>query len=99
MRARRVFWAAALLALGMAATGPRSASAETLTLAEVESRAQRDRPELAERRASIDKANADRAAAAAKGGPTLGARGELSLAPGAELIPITPEVGGDTYFV
>lgn len=99
MMASKVRWAAALLALGMAVTGPRRASAETLTLAEVESRAQRDRPELAERRASIDKANAERAAAAAKGGPTLGVRGELSLAPGAELLEITPVPGGETYFV
>jgi outer membrane protein TolC len=77
--------------------GPPLASAETLTLAEVEARAQRDRPELAERRASIDRANADRAAAAAKGGPTLAARGELSLAPGAELLEIPHE--GELYFV
>jgi hypothetical protein len=77
MKARRVLWAASLLALGMATLGPRLARAETLTLAEVEARAQRDRPELAERRASIDKANADRAAAAAKGGPTVAARAEL----------------------
>jgi outer membrane protein TolC len=97
MFARRVLWAAALLALDMAVMGPRRASAETLTLAEVEARAQRDRPELAERRASIDKANADRAVAAAKGGPTLAARGELSLAPGAELLEI-PQ-GNEIYFV
>jgi outer membrane protein TolC len=81
----------------MAAFGPRLASAETLTLAEVEARAQRDRPELAERRASIDKANAQRDAAAAKGGPTLALRGDLSLAPGSELLRIPYE--GDTYFV
>jgi outer membrane protein TolC len=97
MKARRVLWAAALLALGTAALAPRRASADTLTLAEVEARAQRERPELAERRASIDKANADRAAAAAKGGPTLAARGELSLAPGAELLEI--DQGDETYFV
>jgi outer membrane protein TolC len=97
MFARRVLWAASLLALGMAATGPRRASAETLTLAEVEARAQRERPELAERRASIDRANADRAAAAAKGGPTLVARGELSMAPGAELLTIVQD--GEDYFV
>jgi outer membrane protein TolC len=96
MVARRVHWAASLLALGMT-LGPPLASAETLTLAEVEARAQRDRPELAERRASIDRANADRAAAAAKGGPTLVARGELSLAPGAELLEIPYE--NETYFV
>jgi outer membrane protein TolC len=97
MKARRVLWAAALLALGTAALAPRRASADTLTLAEVEARAQRERPELAERRAGIDKANADRAAAAAKGGPTLAARGELSLAPGAELLEI--DQGDETYFV
>lgn len=97
MKARRVLWAASLLALGMAARGPRLASAQTLTLAEVETRAQRDRPELAERRAKIDRANADGAAAAAKGGPTLGARADLSLAPGAQLLRLLYE--GEEYFV
>lgn len=96
MVASKVLWAASLLALGMT-LGPPLASAETLTLAEVEARAQRERPELAERRASIDRANADRAAAAAKGGPTLVARGELSMAPGAELLTILQD--GEEYFV
>jgi outer membrane protein TolC len=96
MVASKVLWAASLLALGMT-LGPPLASAEMLTLAEVEARAQRERPELAERRASIDRANADRAAAAAKGGPTLVARGELSMAPGAELLTILQD--GEEYFV
>jgi outer membrane protein TolC len=96
MVARRVHWAASLLALGMT-LGPQLASADTLTLAEVEARAQRERPELAERRASIDRANADRATAAAKGGPTLVARGEFSLQPGAQLLTIP--YNGEEYFV
>lgn len=97
MLASKVLGAASLLALGMAAFGPRAARAETLTLAEVEARAQRDRPELAERRASIDRANADRALAVAKGGPTLGAKAELSFSPGARLLELPYD--GTTYYV
>jgi len=101
MVARKVLWAASLLVLGMAASSPRGAIAQTLTLDEVEARAQRERPELAERQASIDRANADRDAAAAKGRPTLGARVDLSLSPGAELlkIPYGEEPNQETYYV
>src|SRR5690606_12956641 len=98
MLARKGFWAAALLALGMAALGPRRAGAQTLTLEEVETQAQRQRPELDERRASIERANAELAAAVAQGRPTLGARAEVSIAPGGQLVAI-PSSEGDTFFV
>ncbi|HTV20248.1 MAG TPA: TolC family protein [Polyangiaceae bacterium] len=81
----------------MATLGLRAARAETLTLSEVEARAQRDRPELAERRASIDRANADRALAVARGRPTVGAKAELLLSPGAQLLELPYD--GELYYV
>lgn len=97
MLASKGFWATALLALGMAALGPRRAGAQTLTLEEVETQAQRQRPELDERRASIERANAELAAAVAQGRPTLGARADASIAPGGQLVAIPSD--GDTFFV
>ncbi len=97
MKRSRVFWAASLLLAGATAADPERAGAETLTLDEVEARAQRDRPELVERRAAIERASADLAAVRARSAPTLGARGDLSLAPGGQLISF--ERGGDEYFV
>jgi outer membrane protein len=94
MKRSRVLWAASLLLAGAA---PQRASAQTLTLDEVEARAQRDRPELVERRASIDRANAELASVRAKSAPTLAARGDFSLAPGGQLI--TFNQGGEDYFV
>jgi outer membrane protein len=79
-------WARALLVAGALASGPRPAHADTLTLDEIEARAQRDRPELAERRASIDRANAELAAVRAKARPTLAARADFSVAPGGQLV-------------
>jgi outer membrane protein len=93
----RVSWALSLLVAGALAGGVKSAGAETLTLAEIESRAQRERPELVERRAGIERANAELEGVRAKGRPTLAARGDLSIAPGGQLVPIT--YGGDDYFV
>jgi outer membrane protein len=93
----RGLWAASLLVTGALAGAARSARAETLTLGEVEARAQRERPELVERRASIDRANAELAAVRARSGPTLGARGDISIAPGSKLLRILYD--DDEYFV
>jgi outer membrane protein len=90
-------WAASLLVTGALAGAARSARAETLTLSDVEARAQRERPELVERRASIDRAQAELAAVRAKSGPTLGARGDISIAPGSKLLRILYD--DDEYFV
>jgi outer membrane protein len=98
MKRSRVLWAASLLLAGVTAR-PQRASAQTLTLDEVEARAQRDRPELVERRASIDRANAELASVRAKTAPTLAARGELSLAPGGQLITFTDERTEEEYYV
>jgi outer membrane protein len=81
-------WAVSLLVTGALTGGVRSARAETLTLGEIEARAQRERPELLERRASIDRANAELAGVRAKSGPTLGARGDISITPGSKLLRI-----------
>jgi outer membrane protein TolC len=75
----------------------RVARAQTLTLQEVEARAQRDRPELAMRRASVERANAELAGVQAKGNPTLAAKGELSVAPGGQILPYRD--GADLYYV
>jgi outer membrane protein len=90
-------WAASLLVTGALTGAARPARAETLTLGEIEARAQRERPELVERRASIDRANAELAGVRAKSGPTLGARGDISIAPGGQLIPY--DYQGVDYFV
>jgi outer membrane protein len=97
MTRRRVLWAAWLLA-ALAAGNPRRASAQTLSLAEIEAKAQRDRPELAQRRAEVDRANAELAGVYAKSRPTLAARGELAVAPGGQLVPVRDETG-ETYLV
>src|SRR5262245_24066912 len=89
-------WAWSLLVC-LATLGVTPARAQTLTLAEVEARAQRERPELAIRRASIDRAHADRNAMIAKVRPTLGARAEVSMAPGGQLVPIDSD--GNRYYV
>jgi outer membrane protein len=94
----RVSWALSLLVTGAITSGALAAAAETLTLEEIEARAQRERPELRERRASIDRANAELAAVRAKTRPTLGARADLSLAPGGELVTVR-DPGGDTFLV
>jgi outer membrane protein len=96
----RVLWASLLIA---SVAGGRRAAAETLTLEEVERRAQRDRPELVERQASIDRARAELGGVLAKGRPTLGARGDLGLAPGGQLLeiprdPLNP-ASDDRYLV
>lgn len=97
MTRRRVLWAAWLVA-ALAASGARPAAAQTLSLADIEAKAQRDRPELAQRRAEIDHANAELAGVRAKTRPTLAARGELALAPGGQLVPVEDD-NGDTYLV
>jgi outer membrane protein len=94
----RVLWAASLL-LASVVAGGRRAGAETLTLEEVERRAQRDRPELVERQASIDRARAELDGVLAKGRPTLGARGDLGLAPGGQLLRIGRSPGSDDEYL
>ena len=86
--------ATALMAslLGLAA---RSAGAQIVTLEEIEAQAQRERSELMERQASIDRAQAQLALARSKSGPTLGARTDVSVGPGNELI----QLPGTSYLV
>jgi outer membrane protein, multidrug efflux system len=98
MTRRRHVWAAWLVAT-LAAGGARQAAAQTLSLAEIEAKAQRDRPELAQRRAEIDRANAELAGVRAKSQPTLGARGELAVAPGGQLVTVEDTDSGDNFFV
>src|SRR5436190_19152511 len=93
----RVTWALALLVTGALTSRAGRAAADRLTLGDIEARAQRERPELAERRASIDRANAELAAVRAKTRPTLGARGDLSISPGGQLIRYNYQ--GEDYFV
>jgi outer membrane protein TolC len=97
MTTRRHLWAAGLMAT-LAAGGAQRAAAQTLSLAEIEAKAQRDRPELAQRRAEIDRSNAELESVRAKSRPTLAARGELALAPGGQLVTV-PDANGDEYFV
>jgi outer membrane protein TolC len=72
-----------------------TARAQILTLEEVELRAQRPRPELAERQAGIDRAAAEVRATQAKSGPTFGAHVDAGLSPGSQLIHISDVSGGD----
>jgi outer membrane protein TolC len=69
-----------------------AAGAQVLTLDEIEGKAQRERAELMERQAAIEKAQAEVGLAQAKSGATLGARVEGSLAPGGKLVAI-PDPG------
>lgn len=85
---------AGLAAWLMAASG----SAQILTLEDIEARAQRERPELIERQASIERARAELMVVQARTGPTLGARAEAGLAPGGELVEVTDN-DGDEYLV
>jgi len=89
----------ALCVLGWSLLWAGNAGAQVLTLQEIETKAQRDRSELVERQAGIEKAQAELALAQSRSGPTLGARVEGSLAPGGELIPITNEDNGQEYLV
>ncbi|HEU4577213.1 MAG TPA: TolC family protein [Polyangiaceae bacterium] len=80
----------------------RAASAQVLTLDEIESKAQRERSELVERQAAIEKAQAEVGLAQAKSGATIGARVEGSLSPGGKLVEIPVDLSnpaGDTYLV
>ena len=89
--------AALACALGVSLWSQR-ASAQILTLEDIEAKAQGDRAELALPRANISRAEAQLALVESKSGPTLGARAEGSLSPGGELIEFrTP--GGDAYLV
>jgi outer membrane protein TolC len=85
---------APLLVLALAA----SARAEVLTLEDIEGRAQRERPELLERRAAIEKAEAEVALAESRSGPTLGARAEAGISPGGRLVTVE-DIGGAEYLV
>jgi outer membrane protein len=98
MTSFRLLWAGSLVVC-LAAWGTRVAHAQTqtLTLQEVEAKAQRERPELAMRRASVERANAELAGVQAKGNPTLAARGEFAVAPGGQILPY--DRGDDTYYV
>ena len=96
MTSFRLLWAGSLLVC-LAAQETRVARAQTLTLQEVEARAQRERPELAMRRASVERANAQLAGVQAKGNPTLAAKGEFAVAPGGQILRFPYE--GDTYYV
>lgn len=92
--ARLSFAASLLAALWLCAS---FASAQILTLDEIEALAQRDRPELRLRQAGIDRAQAELSLVESQSGPTLGARVEAGIAPGGELIEVLS--GGDTYLV
>ncbi|MEY2932809.1 MAG: Outer rane efflux protein [Pseudomonadota bacterium] len=85
---------APLLVLALAG----SARAEVLKLEDIEGRAQRERSELVERRASIERAEAEVALAESRSGPTLGARAEGGISPGGRLVNVR-DVGGDEYLV
>jgi outer membrane protein len=77
-----------------------TARAEVVTLADVEARAQRPRPELVEREASIDKARAELLVVQARSAPTVGARVEGGVAPGGRPVEVTEAGGeGETYLV
>ena len=93
----RVHWAAALVAIA-ALSASRGGAAQTLTLEDVEARAQRERPELVERRASIEKARAEVGGVQAKSRPTLAARGDVTLAPGGQLVTVY-DTNDTEYFV
>ncbi|HKO94587.1 MAG TPA: TolC family protein, partial [Polyangiaceae bacterium] len=86
-----------LCVLGWGLLAGANAAAQVLTLEEIETKAQRDRSELVERQASIEKAQAELALAQSRSGPTIGARVDGSLAPGGELIPL--EKDGNEYLV
>ena len=77
----------------------RGAGAQILTLEEIESKAQRQRPELLERQAGIEKAQAELAVVQSKSSPTLAARGEAALAPGGQLVEVDNAEDGETYLV
>jgi outer membrane protein TolC len=89
---RRSWLVVALLCL--VAPGVR---AQVLTLSEIESKAQRERSELVERRAAIERAQGELALANSKGAATLGARAEGGISPGGRLIRIPYD--GDEYLV
>ncbi|MEY4546875.1 MAG: Outer rane efflux protein [Pseudomonadota bacterium] len=76
-----------------------SARAEVLKLEDIEGRAQRERSELLERRASIEKAEAEVALAESRSGPTLGARAEGGISPGGRLVRVDEAGTGDDYLV
>lgn len=86
---------AQLCILGWSLLQAGKAGAQVLTLQEIEAKAQRDRSELVERQASIEKVQAELALAQSRSGPTIGARVEGALAPGGELLPYTNN--GETY--
>jgi len=93
---RRLLRYLPVLALWLAA--PR-ASAQVVTLEEIETKAQRERAELVERRASIEKAQAEVAVAQSHGGPTLGARAEGGIAPGSTLVHVQDARNPDAEYL
>lgn len=77
----------AAVLLGSALTAS-TALGQLVTLADIEARAQRPRPELSEKEASIDRAQAELLMVQTKSGPTLGARIEAGVAPGGRLVTV-----------
>lgn len=76
------------------------ASAQILTLEEVEAQAQRPRPELMERQAAIERAQAELGVVQSSSAPTLVGRVEAALSPGGRLIELRPDGSpNDVYFV
>lgn len=73
------------------------ASAQILTLEEVEAKAQRPRPELMERQAAIERAQAELGVARSSSAPTVVGRVDAALAPGGRLIELLED--GNTYYV
>ncbi len=89
---------ATALMLSLLGLVARNASAQIVTLDEIEVQAQRERSELIERQASIERAQAELAAVSSKSGPTLAVRTEAGLAPGRPLVRVE-DIGGQRYLV
>jgi outer membrane protein len=106
-RAARVLRALGALALGLlVAPGllvAANAHAQILTLDEIETKAQRPRPELVEREASIERAEADVRVVEAKASPTLGAKADAQISPGGALVHVKdvedPDPSSTPYLV
>lgn len=95
---KRVLLATALFG-GISLT-PLGAGAQILTLEEVEAKAQRPRPELEERQAAIERAQAELSVVRSSSAPTLGGRVDAALAPGGRLLAIpNPQREEDLYYV
>lgn len=96
---KRVLLATALF--GGVSLTPLGAGAQILTLEEIEAKAQRPRPELLERQAAVERAQAELGVVQSSSAPTLGGRVDAALAPGGRLIevPLNPARPDDIYYV